>query len=724
MAYIFGQSSIPKEKTGATPAVVNPTVSSAASTDTQKKKGYVFGQSSQGAAASPITTVQPPAETNGLIQKLGRRVGSVLETTNEAIKGGEKSVTVPEVILAPIGEFAGGIQDIIGTILEDGIKAAVFLTPEIVKKEFRKVPKTIEDSPIGQFGIEIVNNKHSQEGLKMLRKGIDAYHNWADNNPRYAKDLERVVNIATLVPWGKGAKLAEEAAVAGEKSVVGQAVETAVGKTAGGLADVIGESGMKEQKNFLQQLITPIRTAKVNEALAGRTEEVGGLIKRSVITPTKTEDAIIDTLSKIRKITITNSFQQNFNVIKDEATKEWKYLKDALEKSNATYSKSVLKNALDKTVAGLAENPLVVGDPSKTAEMIIAKAGKMINDASNKASDLLQLRKDFDSWVSKVKGDKIYDSKTENAFNVANEAIRDTINTVLDDAAPSVGVKDSFRRSNLLYRAMKVIKPKAGAEADSSWGRMLQEASGILGTKNKVVQAMAAIAGIGGLGAASKFAPGVAMVGVPTMFGYSVYKALKNPAIRLKIADALRALESACLKNKELNSAVGKDLTIVKSALNAVEPDKMPISDIVEKINSGGITVDIPNLMNMGGSNNYAVSIYPELSKTFNRKLFRTDVVDYLLQNKEFFLKKHHTLGAWYDTASGKTYLDVSVLVKDRDAAINLGKQYNQKAITYLKDFSEIATGGTGEPVKGLPSAEERLSNLLKINSIKKRVGK
>jgi hypothetical protein len=70
------------------------------------------------------------------------------------------------------------------------------------------------------------------------------------------------------------------------------------------------------------------------------------------------------------------------------------------------------------------------------------------------------------------------------------------------------------------------------------------------------------------------------------------------------------------------------------------------------------------------------------------------------------------SIGTWYDQETDTTFLDISFTTTDRERAIELGRQFNQKAIYDLNALEEIPTGGTGEALAGLPSIEERLGIL------------
>lgn len=54
-------------------------------------------------------------------------------------------------------------------------------------------------------------------------------------------------------------------------------------------------------------------------------------------------------------------------------------------------------------------------------------------------------------------------------------------------------------------------------------------------------------------------------------------------------------------------------------------------------------------------------------------------------------------IGGWRDSASGKTYLDISHNIPRQREAVKAGKARNQIAVWDVKRSREIRTGGTGE---------------------------
>jgi hypothetical protein len=77
----------------------------------------------------------------------------------------------------------------------------------------------------------------------------------------------------------------------------------------------------------------------------------------------------------------------------------------------------------------------------------------------------------------------------------------------------------------------------------------------------------------------------------------------------------------------------------------------------------------------------YALSPYPERSRTFDvQELNLASIAQYLIDNAEMWGSKKHYLGGWLDRATGKFYLDVSIVVQDRSEAERLTRMHKERA--------------------------------------------
>ena len=85
----------------------------------------------------------------------------------------------------------------------------------------------------------------------------------------------------------------------------------------------------------------------------------------------------------------------------------------------------------------------------------------------------------------------------------------------------------------------------------------------------------------------------------------------------------------------------------------------------------------------------YAVSPYPQFSEAIPEHEFSISTIrDYQEKHADYLNKPHHYMGAWGD--NGYIYLDVSVIVDDRQESIDIAKHSDQKATWNLETGEEI----------------------------------
>jgi len=112
------------------------------------------------------------------------------------------------------------------------------------------------------------------------------------------------------------------------------------------------------------------------------------------------------------------------------------------------------------------------------------------------------------------------------------------------------------------------------------------------------------------------------------------------------------------------------------------------------------------------------VSIFPdpEIAEVIDGELTQEQLQAFYDKNKELLEANSDILsvGTFYDAGSGKTYLDVSVLLP-KDDAVRLGQEYNQISVYDLDKNAEIKTGGDGTFLSNLPSVEDRIKQVRKI---------
>lgn len=106
----------------------------------------------------------------------------------------------------------------------------------------------------------------------------------------------------------------------------------------------------------------------------------------------------------------------------------------------------------------------------------------------------------------------------------------------------------------------------------------------------------------------------------------------------------------------------------------------------------------------------YAVSLYPDLGiiKT-GKEITEEELTAFVKKNYELFEDLRVCLGTWFNGDDGKTYIDINVVLADKEAAMELAAEYNQISIFNLETFEETLTGGDGKPVENLPAPLDRL---------------
>lgn len=137
----------------------------------------------------------PKEEQPGFLQRVGedlkKRGSSIAQTFKDTASG---KINPLETGVQTAGAVAGGVNDILG----EGVKSAVEALPESVKE------------PVKQGAVYVLQTRAGQAGLNAISQGMEKYAGWKSENPQLAKDLESVVNIAALLPIGKGGQIAKE----------------------------------------------------------------------------------------------------------------------------------------------------------------------------------------------------------------------------------------------------------------------------------------------------------------------------------------------------------------------------------------------------------------------------------------------------------------------------------------------------------------------------------
>jgi hypothetical protein len=377
--------------------------------------------------------------------------------------------------------------------------------------------------------------------VDMLAEADKSLTELEKNDPAMARDLKATGNIALALIPGPKSKPYKPKGVLGRS---GSFIDDAARKQAEG-----------NKAEFALQLVRPRRFKDVRIAEVSRTEvkKIGPLSSSKVI-PSESEREMAKLVRAIPEVRFRNSLQENYNHIRDRVTASVLDLKTSLAGHKARIRSSELQMRLDALKLKLRESPVLVGDAEKAAERILAQAYKLIEKAEKRGQltpgQLLQIRKDLDIWL-KAHKPKIFDAKAENAQTAAVREIRALLNRTLADAVPGKKVQKKLYEQSMLLRAMDNVGAKAAEEASNTALRVWQGFLKLLPVRGEFNQSMAALMGVGGLGASAAFAP-IFTKGVFGVFGaWGIYKLLASPSSKKLLAKVLLGIDEVILKTTD-----------------------------------------------------------------------------------------------------------------------------------------------------------------------------
>ena len=185
---------------------------------------------------------QQPQESTGsfgdeLTSSLGKRAAAIKDIASDSNMG------MPRKLLRGAGEIAGGIVDVPIAAMKSGLAASTNLP--IVGKGLQAAGNLSKQALSG--AMNITNEIPGVQASNRALSGI------AERNPEAMRDLEALVNIGSVLPVGKLAGVAREAAAFG----TGKGLQAAGASVAG-----VGRIGEKAGKAILKG------EAKINKNIA------------------------------------------------------------------------------------------------------------------------------------------------------------------------------------------------------------------------------------------------------------------------------------------------------------------------------------------------------------------------------------------------------------------------------------------------------------------------
>lgn len=106
-----------------------------------------------------------------------------------------------------------------------------------------------------------------------------------------------------------------------------------------------------------------------------------------------------------------------------------------------------------------------------------------------------------------------------------------------------------------------------------------------------------------------------------------------------------------------------------------------------------GSSTNLVTGQDLGGTDNYAVSIYKDRELKLEGQPTEQQIRAYVETNADLLADSNNMLGTWYNPEDGYTYIDVSMVTPTMGEALRLGREHQQLAVFDLRTFTNIELG-------------------------------
>ncbi len=513
---------------------------------------------------SPTRTKPETAEKEvpGLFSDISDRWD---ERTDQAIDiftaqgAGEQSILETGVQLAgKVG--VGTFFDIVGELAESGF--------EVSKDALQAIPATnVVAEPLGIAWNAIKDSSLAQAGTQAFAEGVGEYNAWASENPRAARNLEGVTNLATaLSPVKVKAKLGPDD--------LDVAKPTALQTMSEDLGEAAAKQGTQERENFVQKLVIPKEDKKnIGQRVVG--SETQGPLKQEVYKPNASEREMIRVVSEVKGVTPKNTVRQNYREIDKEIGVRAKKLEADIQKMNmGGVPRKEVRSRIAGTLEALSTKNLQVGDAAKQASLMVKELNNILENHKSTPLGLLQARREFDNWImNQSGGSKTLNTDLSTARSEAALALRNTLNEIVADKVPNAKVRQSLREQHLMFRGLDAMKETALKEKLNVIGRTWDTVRSIVPVRNEAIQAAAVVAGSTAIGIVGVVAPVMGAVAGAGLMTYAGGKFIMSKKTKKGLASLLKATDDAIRlsKNKDMIKRMRADRAAILEVIQNAE---------------------------------------------------------------------------------------------------------------------------------------------------------
>lgn len=344
------------------------------------------------------------------------------------------------------GGSVGGIQADIGAI-----RGGLRTVGEVAKQAFTP----IVEAPGIKQGLEVIGTGISKiPGVDWIAEKVNEF---AETNPKLAKDLQNVIDIALL----------------GAGKTVEKPAQQAIGKTSGKIATKLEEKVVNQSYQEALNIIKPTLSKAEKEAAlsVGR-----GVVKNKILpriyetitlAPSKTEQAIAKVVQGV--VSKSKNAIDNISAIRNKISELANKVETGLKNNNTIFNNNQIKSALNS----VKEESKIVFGSDKTLQnsynAVIDEMMKQLGKTKNDLGGLLKARQNFDKVIQQ-KFPKLFDnlagdSVKANAVLDVRRAVNDFIATKLPEGNI---YKNLLKEESLMYQGIKNISNKTASLVDTS----------------------------------------------------------------------------------------------------------------------------------------------------------------------------------------------------------------------------------------------------------------
>ena len=287
------------------------------------------------------------------------------------------------------------------------------------------------------------------------------------------------------------------------------------------------------------------------------------------------EQEVADTITGLPEFNPNKSVIHNNAGLAKAIEKERKRLdKSIKDKGDPRIDMERLDKGFEDALLSLQDEVFNDAAAQQTITRAIEKMRQQMK--SDKASDVLQARRDFDNLIRKEMGEGIFNPERQSAGNKAMNIVRRAVNEEVDKSVKGVDVTGSLRKQHHMLHAKAILKEKAAKAAHTKVGRTIKAIESKLGMKfpTTPLAAGATVGAAGSMIAGQPVLAGVVGGGLAGVGAYKGGKWLFSAAGRNWLLKMTRAVAD--------NPMLGAEKAILVDLYN--ELTKFPVEEDNESI--------------------------------------------------------------------------------------------------------------------------------------------